>query len=255
MDYRSKARRARLRLSVLGTAVVALLATGGVLAFGSVEGGKSRSPHAKSSPQEGARSASPAPGGTGKRLTPATAPRVPVLKPKSSKNGIGTGFPHTAVGARSAAVSYWQDLSFVDDQAAERQLRTIAAGPSDPVVRKKVSEVRKLREGVGLPPSGGPPNSMTFTTDVKAVRLRSLDRKGDVVQVWMVFDRYATSAEKSTDDNPLEDQTDNLILTWKKGDWKVTAQPHWVRRTAGPRAYAPDSPYAFQDGWREVADG
>ena len=212
MDYRSKARRARLRLVVLGTAVAALLAGGGVLALSSAGDNPSPSPRAKPSPDR-TGSSSPAPGG--KKYTPATAPRVPVLKPRSSKNGIGTGFPHTAKGARSAAVSYWQDLSVIDDQAAERQLRTIAASPSDPAVSNGVSRVRKLREGVGLPPSGGPPNEMTFTTNVKAVLSWSLDGKGEVVQVWMVFDRYATSTEKSIDSNPLKNETDNLIVTWK----------------------------------------
>jgi len=232
--------------------VVALVASSVAAALGSAAEGSSPSPRAKSSP---GRSASPSPAPGGKKFTPATAPRVRVLKPKSSKNGIGTGFPHTPVGARSAAVSYWQDLSFIDDQAAERQLRTIAARPSDPVVRSKVSEVRKIREGVGLPPSGGPPNEMTVTTNVKAVLMRSLDRKGDVVQVWMVYDRYATTTEKSTDENPLKDQTDNLIVTWTRGDWRVTEAPRWLRRSAGPRAYDPHSPYAFQDGWRQVANG
>ncbi|MEU4970485.1 hypothetical protein ACH4RA_34490 [Streptomyces smyrnaeus] len=252
MDHRRKVRRARLRLATLSAAVVALVAMGGVLAFGSVEESGSRSPRTEPSPDR-TSSGPRAPGG--KKHTPATASRVRVIKPESSKNGIGTGFPHTAVGARSAAVSYWQDLSFIDDQAAERQLRTIAASPSDPAVRNGVSAVRKVREGVGLPPSGGPPNGMTVTTDVKAVLLRSLDREGDVVQVWMVYDRYATSPEESTDDNPLRDQTDNLIVTWTKGDWKVTEQRRWVRRATGPRAYDPHSPYAFQDGWRQVAGG
>ncbi|MFE9334964.1 hypothetical protein [Streptomyces sp. NPDC006925] len=252
MDFRRKARRARLRLIALSAAVVTLLATGGFLAVGSVGEGRADHPQAKSAPEPGS-SVSPAAGR--KKHTPATAHRAPVLKPKSSKNGIGTGFPHTAVGARSAAVSYWQDLSFIDDQSAERQLRTIAASPSDPIVRSKVSEVRKLREGVGLPPSGGPPNGVTFTTSVKAVLAQSLDRTGDVVQVWMVYDRYATSTEKSTDENPLKDETDNLIVTWTKGDWKVTAQPRWVRRSVGPSAYDLHSPYAFQDGWRQVTDG
>ncbi|NSC25710.1 hypothetical protein FM076_33020 [Streptomyces albus subsp. chlorinus] len=159
------------------------------------------------------------------------------------------------MGATSAAVSYWQDLSLIDDQAAGRQLRTIAASPSDPAVRNGVSEVRKVREGVGLPPSGGPPNGLAFTTNVKAVLTRSLDTEGDVVQVWMVFDRYATSPKKGTDDQPLRDEVDNLIVTWKDGDWKVTQERKWVRKSTGPRSYDPHSTYAFRDGWREVTDG
>ncbi|MFI7246439.1 hypothetical protein [Streptomyces qinglanensis] len=249
MDYRTKARRARLRLIMMGTAATAALVAGGLLAVSVSDS----SPRRAKPASDRAASASPAPGkGTYTKYTPATAPPVRLLKPDSAENGIGTGFPHSARGATSAAVSYWQDLSLVDDQAAERQLRTIAASPADPAVRNGVSEVRKVREGVGLPPSGGPPNGITFTTDVKAALIRSLDSRGEVIQVWMVFDRYGTSPDKGTDPEPLRDEVDNLILTWEQGDWKVTEAAKWVRKSTAPRSYDPHGTYAFQDGWREV---
>ncbi|WP_331739258.1 hypothetical protein [Streptomyces sp. NBC_01187] len=251
MDYRPKARRARLRLVVLGTAVAALVTGGGVLALDNAGGNSAPASKAKPSP---GRDTAGDPANRRKKYTPATARSTRIVKPKSAKNGIGTGFPHTATGATSAAVSYWEDLSLIDDQAAGRQLRTVAVQPSDPVVQKRVSEVRTLREKVGLPPSGGPPNEITFTTDVKAVLARSHDSRGDVVQVWMAYDCYATSPKQGTDDNPLKNQTDNLILTWRGGDWRVTQEPAWVRRSVWPPAYDPHSFSAFQAGWREVTD-
>ncbi|MFE9341165.1 hypothetical protein [Streptomyces sp. NPDC007063] len=253
MDYRAKARLARLRLIAMGTVAAAALAAGGLLAAQGF--GDGDSPRAKPVPDR-SDSASPAPAaGKYTKYTPATAPPVRLVKPESAKNGIGTGFPHTAKGATSAAVSYWQDLSLIDDQAAERQLRTIAASPSDPAVRNGVSRVRKLREGVGLPPSGGPPNETTFTTAVKAALIRSLDTEGEVIEVWMVFDRYATTPGEGASGDPFEDQVDNLILTWKQGDWKVTEKKEWVKKSTSPRSYDPHGTYAFQDGWREVTDG
>ncbi|MGI5353495.1 hypothetical protein ACQEU8_35760 [Streptomyces sp. CA-250714] len=250
MDYRSKARRAWLRLVALGVAVAAIVVGGGVLAVNSAGDSASSAPRTK--PSSGRSKANgPAPGG--KRYTPATARSARIVKPRSAKNGIGIDFPHTAVGATSAAVSYWTDLSYIDDQAAERQLRTIAVSPSDPVVRDMVSSVRKLRESVGLPPSGGPPNEITFTTQVKAVQARSLDSQGNVIGVWMNFDRYATIPDKESG-GPLKDQQDYLIVTWRDGDWKVTQAPEWERKLPEPRSYDPDSFAAFEDGWREVTN-
>ncbi|WP_327393817.1 hypothetical protein OG533_39915 (plasmid) [Streptomyces sp. NBC_01186] len=251
MDYRSQARRARLRLVVLGTAVAALVAGAGILALDNARGNTAPASKAKFSP---GRDTAIDPANRGKKNTPATARSTRIVKPKSAKNGIGIGFPHTAIGATSAAVSYWEDLSFIDDQAAGQQLRTVAVQPSDPVVQKRVSEVRELREKVGLPPSGGPPNEITFTTSVKAVLARSLDSRGDAVQVWMAYDLYATSPKQGTDDNPLKNQTDNLILTWRGGDWRVTQEPEWVRKSVWPDTYDPDSITSFQAGWREVTD-
>jgi len=251
MDYRSKARRARLRLAVLGTAVAALVTGGGILALDNAGANSALASKAKPSP---GRDTAGDPAKRGKENTPAAALPTRIVKSKTAKNGIGIGFPHTAIGATSAAVSYWENLSFIDDQAAGRQLRTIAVQPSDPVVQQRVSEVRKLREKVGLPPSGGPPSEITFTTDVKAVLARSLDSRGDVVQVWMAYDRYATSPKQGTDDNPLKNQTDNLILAWHRGDWRVTRESEWARKSVWPDAYDPDSIAAFQAGWREVTD-
>ncbi|RAJ48667.1 hypothetical protein K388_06933 [Streptomyces sp. KhCrAH-43] len=252
-SYEGRARRARLRLAVLGAAVVAALAAGGAVAITMLDndGGPARA-DAKASPSP-STSTSPAPSASVEWRTPATSRPLGVLKPKRQTDGIGTGFEHSALGAMSAAVSYWEDLDLLDDVIARQQWSAIAASPA--IVDEGVSEVRKLREGVGLPPSGGTPDGITFSTNVKAVLARSLEPTGDVVVVWMSYDRFATVKGKGADDNPLRDETTDLVLTWQDGDWKVTSEAKYKAKIRGPHAYDPASKYAWAEGWRRVTDG
>lgn len=252
----NKALRARLRLSVIGVAGISAVALGVVSAL-TLGGG-----HGKTSADKDTKSPSPATSGAtaatptapAKKLTPATSPRKIVpLKPREVKNGIGVGFPHTAMGAEYAAINYWQDLDILDDTIARRQWGQITSRKSPGTVDKHVTDVRKVREGVGLPPSGGTPAGLSFTTVVKAAMARSMDATGDVVEVWMFYDRYATlPADKAADNDPLKDQEDDLILRWENDDWKVTEEPRYTLHKYGPVAYDPNSWFAFEDGWREV---
>ncbi|MDG5803850.1 hypothetical protein P9869_14455 [Streptomyces ossamyceticus] len=54
-----------------------------------------------------------------------------------------------------------------------------------------------------------------------------------IVVVWMSCDRFATVRGKGADDDPLRDETANLILKWDGSDWKVTTESTTVRRGLG----------------------
>lgn len=79
------------------------------------------------------------------------------------------------------------------------------------------------------------PDGITFSTNVKAVLTRSLDKSGDIVVVWMSYDRFATIRGKGADDDPLRDETTNLILKWDGSDWKVTTEAKYTAKVTGPR--------------------
>jgi hypothetical protein len=254
-DFENKARRARLRLTLMGVAVVATLAAGGVLGVMTLNADdEDLKQDSKASPSASPSSSTSAPPAN-KEFTPANAPSIPRLKAKSNAEGIGTGFEHSSLGATSAAISYWEDLDLLDDVIARKQWTAIASKGSPGTIDQGVTEVRKVREGVGLPPSGGTPDGITFSTNVKAALARSLDTSGDVINVWMVFDRYATIRDKGADDNPLQDEVTNLILKWEGNDWKVTTEPQYTAKVKAPHTYDPASKYAWAEGWRAVADG
>jgi hypothetical protein len=250
---KNKALRARLRLSAIGAAGLAAVALGVVsaLTLGGHDSKPARRSAAPATSSSGTSSATP----THKSLTPATSKKIPLMKSTKVVDGIGVGFEHSALGVESAAVSYWQDLDILDDAIARRQWTQITSKDSPGTVDKQVSGVRKLREGSGLPPSGGTPAGLSFTTVVDAISSRSLDTTGDVVDVWIVYDRYATlPADKGGADNdPLKSQLTDLILKWEDGDWKVTEEPQYTGHKFHPVAYDPNSTFAWDDGWREVS--
>ncbi|MFD8385192.1 hypothetical protein ACFV2X_42870 [Streptomyces sp. NPDC059679] len=252
MEYSSKARKARLRLVGISVLAAAVVVGGGVLAVGTFGSSEKKADH--TSPTKETTSPSPSRSSSHQqKFTPATGPQTPLLKPATTKNGIGVGFEHSSLGAESAAINYWQDLDILDDGITRRQLTAVTSRDSMESIDQGISQVRSTREDLGLPPSGGTPAGITISTVVKASLSRSLDDAGDVVVVWMVYDRYATVADKGADDAPLKDEVTSVIVKWQDGDWKLTEEPKYVKKKRGPSAYDPNSTFAFQDGWREVA--
>ncbi|MDQ0794869.1 hypothetical protein [Streptomyces sp. B1I3] len=236
-----KVRTHRLRLLAIGTAAGAALAVGGILAVTSAMGDDPR-------PQADGKT-STSPGGDkssvpqGQEFTPATARAVALLPADSTAEGIETGFEHSALGAASAAVSYWEDFDLRDEAIAREQWTEVTSKDSPETIDRGVSGL------VGAPTWGDVPNEGSAV--VKAILQRSLNDSGDVVVVWMVCDRLAAGGEGAS----LEDETTHLILKWEDEDWKVTEEAQYATRAGGPRAYHPDSKLAFSEGWRRVARG
>jgi hypothetical protein len=243
--------RARLRLVISAIAAMAVLAAGGAAIVGSVT---SDDPGPAAGRDSRTSAPSPTPGASaGQKPTPGSGRAIPLVDAeKRHSSGMSVGFPHTSMGAMSAAVRHQEELDLVDDGLARQQLRAIAV-KGDPAIERGVSKVRRTRESADLAPSGGPPSGVSFSTEVTAVRTRSLDDVGDVIEVWMAFNLYAQVKDKATDSNPLTDEMTSAIYTWSDGDWQQTAAKRWSSQGTSPRAYDPASPYAWADGWREVA--
>jgi hypothetical protein len=246
----SKTRKARLTLAALGVLVVGALVGGGVTAATMLGGDDSKSGKASPTPTTAKPSSS---GGQQAAMTPDKARKLVLDKPTGQKDGLSTGFSKGPVGAISTAVYFWEEFAFLDDQKARQQLDAIVSPDADGYTDEQISEVRKLREQVGLPPSGGTPAGITFDTTVNAVRATSLTGTGGkVVQVWINYDRYATKADGSPDDSPLKDQDTDLLLKWQNNAWKITNEPQYWKKRSFPRAYFPNSNVSWSDGWQQV---
>ncbi|MFF6815205.1 hypothetical protein ACFZAG_35770 [Streptomyces sp. NPDC012403] len=246
----SKTRRARLTLAGIGILAVGVLVGGGVTA--AVVLGDDDSRGGRPSPKPTAAPAKPN-GSQQSEMTPDKARKFKLQVPTGQKDGLSTGFSDGPVGAISTAVYFWEEYAFLDDQKARQQLEAIVSSEAEGYVDEQVSEVRKLREEVGLPPSGGTPAGITFSTTVNAVRATSLaGTGGNVVQIWMNYDRYATKADGSPDDEPLKDEDTDLLLKWQDGAWKITNEPEYREKRSFPRAYFPDSHVSWSDGWQQV---
>ncbi|MCC9707975.1 hypothetical protein E4N62_23580 [Streptomyces sp. MNU76] len=243
----SRARKHRLRLLAIGVVAGAALAVGGILAFTSIIGGNTQpQTDAKPSPSSDGDKSS-APPGRGQEYTPATARPVSLFKPKSSAKGIGTGFEHSSLGAESAAVSYWQDFDLTDEVIAREQWTAVTSEDSPETIDRGVSGTVGEPFLIAVPKDG--------KTVVKALLSRSLDDSGEVIAVWMFYDRLVPSGEESADNKSLKGETTYLIVKWENGDWKVTEEPQYKTKVRGPRSYHPDSKWAFAAGWRRVALG
>ncbi|MFJ2566589.1 hypothetical protein ACIO02_27270 [Streptomyces sp. NPDC087568] len=247
----SKTRKARLTLAALGVLVVGALIGGGVTAATMLGGdGSNSGKEASSSPTTSKPSASS--GGAQAAMTPDKARKLVLETPTGLKEGLSTGFSKGPVGAISTAVYFWEEYAFLDDQKARQQLDAAVSPDATGYVDEQISEVRKLREGAGLPPSGGTPAGVTFNTTVNAVRVTSLDDTGKVVQVWMNYDRYATKADGSPDNDPLKDQVTDLILKLQSGTWKITNESQYWKQRTFPVSYRPDSHTSWEGGWQQV---
>ncbi|MEV8396700.1 hypothetical protein [Streptomyces niveus] len=189
-------------------------------------------------------------------MTPARGKKLTLTVPTGHKNGAATGFPRTAKGAVSAAVYFWEEYPFLDDRAARAQLTAVTSPDAEGLVDERVSEVRQLREGAGLPPSGPAPAGITITTTVNAVRPASIllpgDKPGNVIEVWFHYDRHGIEAGAGNDTNPLTGETTSLILKWQNRGWKLTDEPKYQTQSTYPAAYDPHSPHAWTDGWTQV---
>nr|WSS73708.1 hypothetical protein OG491_35940 [Streptomyces sp. NBC_01175] len=255
-NHERGAQRAKLLLAGLAVLVLGALGAGGIAAYSLIDEDSSRTPAAGATGTGATKPSGSASAGGGAEMTPERAKKVSLDAPTGQEGGASTGFPHSPGGAISAVVHFWEEYAWMDDQKARQQLEVVTSPDAVDYIDKQISEVRKLREGAGLPASGGTPAGITFTTTVDAVRMRGLADddlpRGDVAHIWLSFDRYATTPEKATDDNPVKGDTVDFIVKWQDGAWKLTDEPVYVKQRTLPVAYDPDSPFAWRDQWIQV---
>ncbi|MFJ4781281.1 hypothetical protein [Streptomyces sp. NPDC088762] len=248
------ARKARLVLAAIVVAVAALLVVGGFAAATLMHDDTKGMPQAQAS---ASASVSPAPVGStssGGPMTPEKGKKITLSAPTGHKDGVATGFPASPVGGISAAVYFWEEYAWLDDEKAAQQLTAVASKGAPGYVDKNVSEIRKMREALGLPPSGGIPADVSFTTAVTAARAKSLKVPGlpvgEVMQVWLSYDRFATGPKGGPDHDPLRGATIAFVVKWEDGAWRFTDQ--YDALGDFPVAYEPTSRFAWTDGWAQV---
>ncbi|MFD7628055.1 hypothetical protein ACFV7Q_18805 [Streptomyces sp. NPDC059851] len=247
------ARRARFILAGGAVAVAGLLVAGGFTAATLMNGGDAKGePRASASPSAGAPDT--ASDTRDELMTPQKGKKLHLKKPTGQKDGLSTGFGSSPVGGISAVVYFWEEYAWLDDEKARQQLNAFVAKDRPGYVDQKISEIRKTREAIGLAPSGGIPADINFTTSVTAARVKTLKPPGlpvgDVMQVWLSYDRFATGPKGGRDENPLRGETQSFVIKVEGDSWKLTDE--FDSLGDFPLAYEPNSPYAWSDGWAQV---
>jgi hypothetical protein len=247
-----KIRRARLMLAGFGVLAAGGLIGAGVMTATYLGGEDDGKPAARTTvaPTRSAPRASHDP--RQDTMTPEQAPKLKLEVPTGQRDGLSTGFSNGPVGAISKAVYFWEEYAFLDDHKARQQLEAITSPDAEGYVDKMISEVRSVREGAGLPPSGGVPSGITFSASVNAVRATSMDTTGLVMQIWMNYDLYATLPDGRPSGEPYKDQDKDLILKLQDGSWKLTNEAKYWKKRNFPVAYFPDSNVSWKDNWQQV---
>jgi hypothetical protein len=250
-----KARRARFVLAGGAVAVAALLVAGGFTAATLMNGNDAKGqPQPRPSVSVSAGAPRPAANTPEGPMTPEKGNKLLLMKPTGQKDGLSTGFGASPVGGISAVVYFWEEYAWLDDEKARQQLTAFVSKDRPGYVDRKISEIRKGREAIGLAPSGGIPADINFTTVVTAARVKTLKAPrlpvGDVMQVWLSYDRFATGPKGGRDENPLRGETQSFVVKVEGDSWKLTDE--FDSLGDFPLAYEPDSPYAWSDGWAQV---
>lgn len=156
---------------------------------------------------------------------------------------FSVGFPHTPVGAVSAAAYYWSQLSSTLDVDRATTLVTLIADPTWTSAVPDIQHGRgEVRKDLGLPATGLTPEgaSVLFTPLMYQVRAMQPDSM-DV----LLLGYYATS-------KPGQQPVNRRMLfptkiRWVEGDWKLPDQD--LAGDYAPLMATPGSDDALSRGW------
>jgi hypothetical protein len=199
----------------VGVAVTALLLGGGRNAApASFAATRTPANAVPSTARSGAPSATAEP-------VPGVAGPLTLVHGTHSSGGISIGYPHSQVGAVSAAVEYGTQCgSTLDVQRSTQIGRVIADASYGDVGTAFAQGMANTRHHLGLPSNGPvPPGaSMTFSTMAYQVR----DAQADRVTVLLLA--YLTTT------TPADGMRQRYIvvpalMVWTGGDWKLARRP------------------------------
>ncbi|WP_424534429.1 hypothetical protein ACOZ38_29580 [Sphaerisporangium viridialbum] len=160
---------------------------------------------------------------------------------------VSVGYPHSMLGAVSAAVQYWGQTAATLDPARAAQIADVIA---DPAWKSAVAELSKgpinTRKRLGLPTSGPAPVGASVMLTPVAYQIRQI--QADSVTVLLLGYLQTTTPGQEPQNRigvfPLQ-------MHWAAGDWKVPA-PTLSADYSGLQAM-PGSKEAAAMGWLPLA--
>ncbi len=182
--------------------------------------------------------------------TPSTSP-VPVPSGAISlvqgarlADGVEIGYPHTTVGAVSAAAEYLDAVASTLDPDYAASVMRIAGDPANTSLPTNLAtSTVKLRAALQLPASGPLEPPTTFQTTAQMYQLRGVS--ADEVLVLLLTDSTFINARGGTA------QTTGVFpmqMRWTDGDWKLRAIGH-TGQDYSELAATPDTQAAASQGW------
>lgn len=232
--------------AVIAVSVVAVLAAamGYVLGSGRTAAGQasgSAMPGASASHQSGsARTVAPA-------TVEASLGPIRLVQGSLLTNGLYTEFPHSTVGAVSAAVEYITALGSTLDPDRSATVARLAADPSYPRAQSDAATgTQNTRTSLGLRSTGAVPQGYSAEVDVVAYQLKT--ESADNATVLLLA--YFTTASPSQG-TIAHSAVFPMVVHWAAGDWKFRPMDSSQDYTA--LAAQPGSAQADSDGWISFA--
>jgi hypothetical protein len=194
-------------------------------------------------------SAAPSPTSAGKAASPAGSPPlagpVQVIQGRQQVNGVSLGYPHSTVGAVSAADEFLTAIgSTVDPDRAAAVMR-MAADPSYTNGPQQAAEgTVNDRRSLGLSASGPVPQGSSI--EIEPVEYQVRDVSPDRATVLLLSDFITTLPGRGTQTRV---GVFPVPVHWAQDDWKVLPQAsaNYENLSADP-----DSPQAAALGWQEL---
>jgi hypothetical protein len=159
-------------------------------------------------------------------------------------DGVQLGFPHTTVGAISAAAYLVSETYSLDPSHAEAAMQLLAdsaypTAPSDAALGAET-----VRQSLGLAATG--PVPVGYAMSLTAVEYQVRDVTADKVLVVLLCDFF------SSEPGPKDDHSIGVfpfLMHWEHGDWKDAGDtgPQYLSLYA-----TPDSAQAAKLGWKPL---
>lgn len=226
--------------AVIAVAVVAVAALAGGYVLGSGRGSASQA----SGPGDPAVSA-PSQSDSTPSSAPATLSSLgPIRLVRGSllTNGLYTEFPHSTVGAISAADEYITALGSTLDPDRSATVARLAADPSYRSSQTDAATgARNTRTSLGLPATGAVPQGYSVEVDPVAYQLKSESADGAEVLLLSYF-TTATPSQGIVAHTAVFP----MVVQWADGDWKFMPMDPTDYTSL---AVEPGSAQAASDGW------
>jgi hypothetical protein len=180
--------------------------------------------------------------------TPLAIPTGPVQLVQGTDpiEGIYLGYPHTIVGAISAADQFAIQLGSTLDPGQVAAVMRLVADPSYPQGPQQFAEgMASTRADLGIPASGPVPDGDSLVLEPAEYQLR--DTSADQVTVLLLSDFIATTPADGTQ---TQVGVYPLRMHWADGDWKILAPGS---TDYSDLAADPDSSQAASKGWQELS--
>ncbi|MCG5215802.1 hypothetical protein [Streptosporangium sp. KLBMP 9127] len=186
---------------------------------------------------------------------PAAAPATVTLAQPSGHHGEAgypIGFPHTELGAASAAAATLEAVWTLDPVAAEQAAALYAPPDQREAAQAGAKEIaRGWRETFGLPKDGALPAGAAMRTTTIGVQWRA--KTADQIQVSILVEVKAAKGTDDTGPAYASPYAMNLLMTWnpdiRGGDWVNIPDP---QPASIPAVAKPGTPEFRTAGWKPI---